>query len=68
MIGGEEQGIPVAIGHVSLDGPAAGVLQVYDELRSINGKWIVLFCFSPVNDKSYNLENLSSNYLSADYM
>lgn len=41
VIGGEEQGIPVAIGHVSLDGPAAGVLQVYDELRSINGQSVL---------------------------
>eukprot|EP00116_Pleurobrachia_bachei_P004526 sb/3464788/ len=33
VIGGEEQGIPVAVGHVLPDGPANGQLQVYDEIR-----------------------------------
>jgi hypothetical protein len=38
VIGGEEQGIPVAIGHVTPEGPAEGLLQIYDEIRSVNGK------------------------------
>lgn len=37
VIGGEEQGIPVAIGHVTPSGPAEGLLQIYDEIRSVNG-------------------------------
>ena len=38
IIGGEEQGTPVIIGHVSPEGPADGSLRIYDEIRSINGQ------------------------------
>jgi len=41
VIGGEEQGIPVAIGHVTPEGPAEGLLQIYDEIRSVNGQSVL---------------------------
>ena len=41
MIGGEEQGVPIAIGHVTADGPAEGMLQVYDEIRTVNGQSVL---------------------------
>ena len=48
VIGGEEQGIPVAIGHVTPEGPAEGLLQIYDEIRSVNGNFVI--CLSLLND------------------
>ena len=48
VIGGEEQGIPVAIGHVTPEGPAEGLLQIYDEIRSVNGNFVI--CVSLLND------------------
>ncbi|XP_063685341.1 membrane-associated guanylate kinase, WW and PDZ domain-containing protein 1-like isoform X2 [Bolinopsis microptera] len=41
VIGGEEQGIPVAIGHVTPEGPAEGLLQIYDEIRTVNGQSVL---------------------------
>ena len=49
VIGGEEQGIPVAIGHVTPEGPAEGLLQIYDEIRSVNGEFIVVLTSMSLN-------------------
>ena len=54
VIGGEEQGIPVAIGHVTPAGPAEGLLQIYDEIRSVNGEFKCLTSLQMSGDISFS--------------